>query len=172
MTIASRDAGFELRHLRYFVAVAETLHFRRAAKALNISQPPLSRQIQDLERNVGAQPFNRSARCVTLTVAGKVFLAESKRILAHVHRSVETARRNSAGENGRLEVGYSFFFDSYLIPLLRHILEQHYDAAPITFYRLTTDEEIRLLHSGALDAGLLMLPVENADQIKNRAAFS
>src|SRR3984957_7220327 len=95
---APPDLGFELRHLRYFVAVAEELHFGRAAKALNISQPPLSRQIQDLERNVGTKLLNRTGKSVTLTDAGTVFLAESKRILAHVYRSVEMMRTSTDRE--------------------------------------------------------------------------
>src|SRR5579862_4392509 len=89
---APPDLGFELRHLRYFVAVASELHFGRAAKALNISQPPLSRQIQDLERNVGTQLLNCAGKSVTLTEAGTVFLEECKRILAQVYRSVEIVR--------------------------------------------------------------------------------
>jgi len=87
------DFGFELRHLRYFVAVAEHLHFGRAAKALHISQPPLSRQIRDLERCIGGRLFDRTARGVTLTEAGTIFLVESKRILDHVSRSVSIVRR-------------------------------------------------------------------------------
>jgi DNA-binding transcriptional LysR family regulator len=165
------DSGFELRHLRYFVAVAEELHFGRAAKALHISQPPLSRQIQDLERQVGAVLLNRSARSVTLTAAGRVFLTESKRILAQVYRSVETARHATIGEAGHLHVGYSLFFDSCLLPRLRSALEQCYQEAQVTFHRLTSEEQLRLLRHGALDAGLFMLPVENAGHIRIEQLF-
>jgi DNA-binding transcriptional LysR family regulator len=168
---APPDSGFELRHLRYFVAVAEELHFGRAARALNISQPPLSRQIQDLERNVGTQLLNRSAKCVTLTEAGKVFLAESKRILAQVYRSVDTVRRATAGETGRLEIGFAPFLDSYLLPSLRHMLAQRYREAEITFHRLSSEEQVRLLRNGALDAGLVLLPIDNADQIAIEQLF-
>ena len=168
---APPDSGFELRHLRYFVAVAEELHFGRAARALNISQPPLSRQIQDLERNVGTQLLNRSAKSVTLTEAGKVFLSESKRILAQVYRSVDTVRRATAGETGRLEIGFAPYFDSYILPSLRHTLAERYREAEITFHRMTSEEQIRLLRNGALDVGLVLLPIENADQIAIEQLF-
>lgn len=168
---APPDSGFELRHLRYFVAVAEELHFGRAARALNISQPPLSRQIQDLERNVGTLLLNRSAKSVTLTEAGKVFLAESKRILAQVYRSVDTVRRATAGETGRLEIGFAPFFDSHLLPALRHVLGERYREAEITFHRLSSEEQVRLLRNGALDVGLVMLPIDNADQISIEQLF-
>jgi DNA-binding transcriptional LysR family regulator len=168
---APPDSGFELRHLRYFVAVAEELHFGRAARALNISQPPLSRQIQDLERNVGTLLLNRSAKSVTLTEAGKVFLGESKRILAQVYRSVDTVRRATAGETGRLEIGFAPFLDAHLLPSLRQVLGERYREAEITFHRLSSEEQIRLLRNGALDAGLVMLPIENADQITIEQLF-
>jgi DNA-binding transcriptional LysR family regulator len=168
---APPDSGFELRHLRYFVAVAEELHFGRAARALNISQPPLSRQIQDLERNVGTQLLNRSAKSVTLTEAGRVFLAESKRILAQVYRSVDTVRRATTGETGRLEIGFAPFFDSYLLPSLRHVLGERYREAEITFHRLSSEEQVRLLRNGALDVGLVLLPIDNVDQIAIEQLF-
>ena len=95
---APRGFGFELRHLRYFVAVAEHLHFGRAAIALNISQPPLSRQIRDLERGIGAELFERCTRGVTLTDTGITFLVESQRILEHVNRSVSNVRRMQDGK--------------------------------------------------------------------------
>jgi len=168
---APPDSGFELRHLRYFVAVAEELHFGKAARALNISQPPLSRQIQDLERNVGAQLLNRSAKSVTLTEAGKVFLAESKRILSQVYRSVDSVRRANAGETGHLEIGFAPFFDAYLLPSLRHVLMERYREAEITFHRLSNEEQVRQLRNGSLDVGLMLLPVENADQIAIEQLF-
>ncbi len=92
-------ARVELRHLRYFVAVAENLHFGRAAKALHISQPPLSRQIRDLERNIGARLFERSSRGVALTEAGTNFLVESRGILDQVFRSVAAVRRTPGQSN-------------------------------------------------------------------------
>jgi DNA-binding transcriptional LysR family regulator len=92
--------GFEFRHRRYFVAVAEELHFGQAARLLNVSAPPLSRQIQDLERSVGGRLLNRSSRTVTLTEAGKVFLFESKRVLADVSRAVELVRHGAITEVG------------------------------------------------------------------------
>jgi DNA-binding transcriptional LysR family regulator len=168
---APPDSGFELRHLRYFVAVAEELHFGRAARALNISQPPLSRQIQDLERNVGTQLLNRSAKSVTLTEAGRVFLAESKRILAQVYRSVDAVRRATTGETGHLEIGFAPFFDSYLLPSLRHVLGERYREAEITFHRLSSEEQVRQLRNGSLDVALVLLPVENADQIAIEQLF-
>ena len=91
--VAPPDLGFELRHLRYFLAFAEHLHFGRAARSLHISQPPLSRQIRDLERTIGAPLFERSSRAVTLTETGHRFLIESVRILDHVRRSVSFVRR-------------------------------------------------------------------------------
>ncbi|GLK92048.1 LysR family transcriptional regulator [Pseudomonas turukhanskensis] len=97
----------ELRHLRYFAAVAEELHFGRAAEQLGISQPPLSQQIQALEEEIGARLFERTNRRVELTEAGRLFLDETRQILAHVERATQIARRAQQGEIGELNVGFT-----------------------------------------------------------------
>jgi DNA-binding transcriptional LysR family regulator len=96
----------ELRHLRYFVAVAEELHFGHAATRLHISQPPLSHQIQDLERELGVALFLRSRRSVTLTEAGRLFLEEARHVLGDAQHAMDTAKKAARGEIGRLSVGF------------------------------------------------------------------
>jgi DNA-binding transcriptional LysR family regulator len=98
--------NIELRHLRYFVAVAEELHFGRAAARLNISQPPLSQQIQILEQQTGARLFARTNRSVSLTAAGKQFLADSRQILAQVDDAAARAARLHH-ETGELRIGFT-----------------------------------------------------------------
>lgn len=99
--------NIELRHLRYFVAVAEELHFGRAAARLNISQPPLSQQIQALEQQIGARLLARTNRSVLLTAAGKQFLVDSRQILSMVDDAAARAERLHQGEAG---VAHWFYF--------------------------------------------------------------
>jgi DNA-binding transcriptional LysR family regulator len=165
------DPGFEIRHLRYFVAVAEHLHFGRAARALNISQPPLSRQIQDLEYQVGAQLLCRSSKSVTLTPVGQVFLAETKRVLSQVYRSLDSVRRASAGEGGCLNVGFSAFLEGALLPSVRAAVTATLRETTVHLHRLDPEEQIRLIRNRTLDAGLVLLPIENADQIRVEQLF-
>jgi DNA-binding transcriptional LysR family regulator len=97
----------ELRHLRYFVAVAEELHFGRAANRLNISQPPLSQQILLLEAELGVQLFERTKRKVALTQAGQMFLDQTRIVLQQVDKATEVAQRAQRGEVGSLKVGFT-----------------------------------------------------------------
>ncbi|CAD5106485.1 LysR family transcriptional regulator [Zestomonas carbonaria] len=97
----------ELRHLRYFVAVAEELHFGRAAERLGISQPPLSQQIQALEEELGARLLERTNRRVALTEVGRLFLDEARQVLAQSDKAVQLARRAQRGELGELKIGFT-----------------------------------------------------------------
>ncbi len=97
----------ELRHLRYFLAVAEEGNFTRAAARVGIGQPPLSQQIQALERDLGTPLFRRTHAGAELTAAGDAFLGEVRRVLVDVERAAETARRVARGESGRLRLGFT-----------------------------------------------------------------
>jgi len=117
----------ELRHLRYFIAVAEELNIRRAAARLNISHPPVSRQIQDLEQEAGVALIIRGKRGVTLTQAGLVFLAEARLIVAHATQAVADAREAQRGMAGRLRISYSF---GYLAPSLAKVIKRFREQFP------------------------------------------
>ena len=97
----------ELRHLRYFVVLADELHFGRAAQVLGISQPPLSQQIQALEEELGARLFERTNRRVALSEAGRLFLDEARQVLAQVDKAADVARRAQLGELGEMKIGFT-----------------------------------------------------------------
>ena len=148
----------ELRHLRYFIAVAEELHFRRAAERLHMSQPPLSQQIRQLEEEVGATLLLRNQRKVELTAAGAAFLVRAREILDAVEDAARTARRVQRGEVGRLAVGFvGSAMYSFVPELLRAFREQAPDIA-LRLEELGTTEQLRQLDDGRLDVGFVRAP--------------
>ncbi|MDR3413128.1 MAG: LysR substrate-binding domain-containing protein [Formivibrio sp.] len=146
----------ELRHLRYFLAVAEELHFTRAAARLHIGQPPLSQQIQALEEELGVVLFERNRRRVALTEAGKCFLAGTRRVFAEVERAVDDARRAARGEVGELRVGYSASLPfTSLLPRVLHDYRQMHPDVELTLSSLFSAEQYDALLAERLDVGLL-----------------
>lgn len=149
----------ELRHLRYFVTVAEELHFGRAATRLAIVQPSLSQQIRQLEDELGFPLLYRTKRYVELTDAGKVFLAEARQVLTQVREAKRTAQRAYRGEVGRLVVGYISSSTYDLLPLMLRIYRERFPAVEVALRELTTQEQLRALEEEYIQVGLLRLPI-------------
>lgn len=146
---------FEISQLRCFVAVAEELHFSRAAERLNMTQPPLSRQIRLLEHQVGTQLLERSSRNVHLTAAGKAFLPEATRILRMAEEAMFTARRAAKGEQGSLSIGFTSASGYSLLPELVSKLRARCPGIALNLKELVSTNQVEMLNSGELDLGLM-----------------
>ncbi|SUH37579.1 regulatory protein [Salmonella enterica subsp. enterica] len=147
--------NIELRHLRYFVAVAEELHFGRAAARLNISQPPLSQQIQILEQQVGARLLARTNRSVALTAAGRQFLVDSRHILSLVN---DAALAPSGCIRAKRANPYWLYVSAPFIRAVSHtfsLFRQSYPGVHMQTREMNTREQIAPLNEGVLDIGLL-----------------
>lgn len=146
----------ELRHLRYFVAVAEELHFGRAAELLRISQPPLSQQIQALEAELGVRLFDRTNRRVSLTDAGRLFLEETRRTLAQVDKSVDVVRRANQGELGELQVGFtsSAPFTS-ILPRAILAFREAFPAVHLALQEMTSKQVVEAVQDETLQVGMI-----------------
>ncbi|EOZ4774490.1 LysR substrate-binding domain-containing protein [Pseudomonas aeruginosa] len=146
----------ELRRLRYFIAVAEELHFGRAAERLGISQPPLSQQIQALEEEIGARLFERTNRRVELTDAGRLFLDESRQVLAQVDKAVLLARRAHLGELGELKIGFtsSAPFTS-TIPSSIHAFRKAYPDVHLDLQEMSSRQVLKALLEESLQVGVI-----------------
>lgn len=149
----------ELRHLRYFVAVAEELHFGRAAEKLHISQPPLSMQIRALEDELGVTLLNRTQRHVSLTEAGQALLQEARQILARVEQAVLTTRRAGRGEIGELALGFISVANYNLLPVLLREFRRVYPLIHLTLREATTDAQLDDLLNGRIDVGIVLPPI-------------
>ncbi len=150
----------ELRHLRYFVAVAEELHFGHAASRLNTSQPSLSQQIQDLERELKVDLFLRTKRHVALTPAGQRFLQEARGILSSAERAAGLARETARGESQKLAVGISPETDWLFLGKALRLFAEHAPLVEIVFQNLTAEAQVDALRSGHIDVGFVGLPLE------------
>jgi DNA-binding transcriptional LysR family regulator len=149
------DGDIELRHLRYFVAVAEELHFGRAALRLHLAQPPLSQQIRKLEEILGYPLFIRTSRAVRLTSAGEVFLERARRTLRNVQEDMDEARSVGRGEEGFLRVG---FIGSAMLTPLPAMLGRYrrlYPKVNLQLHESYTSAVVQKLLKGELDAGFL-----------------
>lgn len=149
----------ELRHLRYFVAVAEELHFGRAALRLSIVQPSLSQQIKQLEDELGFPLLWRTKRSVGLTDAGKVFLTEAQRILAQVQEAKRAAQRAYRGEVGRLVLGYISSSTYDLLPMMLRLYRERFPDVEVALRELTSPEQLEALEEERIQVGLLRLPI-------------
>ena len=151
---------FELSHLRCFVAVAEELHFGRAAERLNMTQPPLSRQIQQLEGDLGVSLVDRSNRTVALTAAGRVFLSDAKEILRLVEEARLSAGRVASGEGGALTMGFIPACAYELLPRIVSLMGRQLPNVELILKEMVTADQIDALTTRRIDLGILRAPVD------------
>jgi len=143
----------ELRHLRYFVMVAEELHFGRAAERLFIAQPPLSQQIQQLERELGVSLFARTSRRVQLTPAGEAFLTEARQILASVAQAADAAKRAARGDTGWLGIGFAASATYDLLPAVLHDFRASFPDVALSLQELNAAEQASALGDKIIHVG-------------------
>lgn len=148
----------ELRHLRYFLAVAETLNFGRAAARLHIAQPPLSRQIHDLEAEIGTPLFHRTPRGVVLTEAGTVFAQKATEILASSEEAVAEARDAGVGRRGRLVIGFVHSVAYSLLPRILPEFKQRHPKVAVSLREVTVLDKESALLSEHIDVGIFRPP--------------
>lgn len=153
----------ELRLLRYFIAVAEELHFGRAAQRLRVAQPGLSQQIKVLETALGAPVLERTSRQVRLTPAGDLLLTEARRLLAEAERAVDRVRRVARGEAGRITVAAIGSATYAVVPRLLREQRARYPDVELVLREMSTPAQVHALRAGEIDIGFLRLPADTAD---------
>lgn len=147
----------ELRHLRYFVAVAEELNFTRAAVKLRLAQPSLTRQIHNLEAELGVRLLDRSRNQVSLTEEGRSFLVDARRLVALSLESVKSVQQLSRGESGQLNIGYLFKFNFNLLPETLATFYQTCPEVAVNVFDMPPGEQLRALEARKIDLGFVGL---------------
>jgi DNA-binding transcriptional LysR family regulator len=147
----------ELRHLRYFVAVAESLNFTKAAVRLHLAQPSLTRQIQNLEEEIGVRLLERSKKHVALTEEGTAFLVDARRMIALAEESIRAVQRLSRGETGQLNVGYLSNFNFDLLPKTLVAFREAHPHNALNLFDMTPAEQFRALEARKIDVGFVGL---------------
>ena len=148
----------EFRQLRYFVAVADLLHFSQAARRLRIAQPSLTQQIKSLETELGVRLFERGTRRVSITGAGQAYLKEARAILAKVEEAALAAHRANRGELGRLSMGFVGFAALDTLPDLVGPFQRRYPGVALQLYERSNEDQIRGVIEGTLDVGVVREP--------------
>lgn len=159
---------FDLAQLRCFTALATELNFRRAAERLHMTQPPLSRQIQLLEHQLGVVLFTRSTRAVALTAAGRAFFVEAQALLAQAHRAAQTARLIALGESGTVSIG---FVASAVYDFLPRVVAQARRDRPgvqIALQEMTTFEQLQALRTGRIDLAIVRASLNDPGLVSER----
>ena len=164
------SAQLDLRHFRYFIAVAEELHFGRAARRLHMAQPPLSQQIKWLEEELGVRLLERNTHYVRLTEAGAVFLKEARRVAANAERAVRLTRQVGEGTAGRLVVGFVSQFDGGIVSMVKSALEGEYPELELQFTPMDTIELVEAVRTARVRAGICGVPMEEEDFTIERLA--
>lgn len=147
----------ELRHLRYFVAVAEELNFTRAAEKLHLAQPSLTRQIHNLEEELGVRLLDRGRNQVSLTEGGRRFLVDARRLVALSLESVKAVQQFSRGESGQLNLGYLFKFNFDLLPATLATFYQTCPEIAVNLFDMSPAEQLRALEARKIDLGFVGL---------------
>jgi DNA-binding transcriptional LysR family regulator len=149
----------ELRHIRSFLSIAETLHFGRTAELIHISQPALSLQIKALEEEVGVRLFERNRRKTTLTAAGAAFRDDAAAALSQLEQAIRSARLAANGKLGLLRIGFISTAGSELAADIVRQFRELYPEVEVSFRNILTAEQVQMLETGSLDIGFLRLPI-------------
>ena len=157
------DREIELRHLRYFLVLAEELHFGRAAARLGIAQPPLSQQIQRLEQLLDARLFDRTSRRVQLTDAGRAFLAEAHRVMEGIRSAIEAARRAGRGEVGELRVAFAATVMFLALPRIIREFRDRFPLVHLDLREMPTGPQLDGLRAGDIDIGFVREPLPDSE---------